>query len=325
VASPQYRRCLAAAVVAAPLAMAAPAHGRDRQISTDNNGADTPVEVSAYGGVVAWSRGVDHDDEGNPSSYHLVLRMNGVARDARVRSFEDPVNPDLGPGRRGRVVAVYSRCGVGGCSGYELDVRSGHERRLTAVTSPRGTDLAPSSWRGRVVFARPSGPAIGLFKVGPVRRLARTVPEQTDLRGRLTAFLAPVGPTRRTETAGERDSAIVAKRFLRSGRGRRCLVARARPVELGPDGFTEITAGRGFVDSPVLDGDFVYWLESVARRRRAVVSVRRRPAPSPRCRRRGRERRTRGIAADSVAVYNGRVFYASQAGVFQLDRRARFR
>jgi hypothetical protein len=82
-----------------------------------------------------------------------------------------PFDVDLGPGPGGTVVATYSRCAREptlqggfavlpiwasgrGCDLYQFDFTSGTETKLAWASSPRASEFLPSTWRGRVAFAR---------------------------------------------------------------------------------------------------------------------------------------------------------------------------
>ena len=88
-----------------------------------------------------------------------MLRVNGVVADAPIKPLASLPGIDLGPGAvPGSVVAVYTRC-TGGlfherCSIYELDVASGHERRVSALATRRASITDPSVWAGRYAFGR---------------------------------------------------------------------------------------------------------------------------------------------------------------------------
>lgn len=258
------------------------------------HGDPSAENVTAYGGVLVWSR---RDSEGR---HHLVRRVGAVVSDAPVASSEHPFDPDLGPAGRGRLVAVYERCrkGFRRCDLYRLDVASGRERRIRAVSTRRGSEFGASVWGERYAFARESPSLEGLFTAarGRTRFLAGSDVLETDVRSRTIALA--------TYTAGERVqvdfTGIYVHRVRSRGRGRSCLVDR------GDQGGDEGTA----LNSPVLDGEYVYWhdftadpgiVERVARARLASA-----------CRRRPRIQfgdRTLPVGVDSIAVDRGAVYY----------------
>jgi hypothetical protein len=135
-------------------AMVVPASaGADDVVATLSR--DTPI--AAFGGVVAWS-----DYDAPTARYQLVIRRGDRARRAPIAGATQPFDVSLGPDARGRVVALYTRCRraatarrrATGCDVYRYDVRSGRERKLTALSSPRMDEAWPVQWRDRVAFVR---------------------------------------------------------------------------------------------------------------------------------------------------------------------------
>ena len=150
-------------VLAALIAGAAPGHAAEREVLAP---LAKKSPVSAYGGVVAWS-------EYDPTSerFHLVVRSGGRTRRLPVRPRVVAFDVDLGPGPKGEVTAVYSRCSddipaeMGGwphdgpanglrCDVYRVRVDGGRERRIDAVSRRRTSESLPSLWRNRLVYAR---------------------------------------------------------------------------------------------------------------------------------------------------------------------------
>ncbi len=294
--------------------------GADEVISPD----PTATDVSGFGDALVWSR------QAGPGRYRLVQRRAGSIGDAPVRPFRHTVDADLGPGANGGVVAVYARCRTSRrCDLFELDLDAGRERRLRSLSSERRVELAPSGWRGRHVFTRAARFSTrereftsfgivghrrgGLFKDPPLLRISRSLPFETDLRASRAAFR--VG----TASVGG-DTAIVVKRFRRSGRGRACRIVRGA----GMDGLGE---DDEVVTSPVLRGGFVYWAHTRSPGRfsepvAASTSIRRARVPNRRCRSGGAEEESRDIvvgptAFPSIALAGGRFFYTSEEGVKQ--------
>lgn len=133
---------------------------------------DGVTGVTSYGGVVAWS---SLDDQGN---YRLMAREQGQTRVLPVEPRSVPFDVDLGPGPRGDVVAVYSRCrreprvpspvdeslsGVAplpayttgkGCDLFMLDLAEASESRLEGPSTDESSESRPSIWAGNVAFAR---------------------------------------------------------------------------------------------------------------------------------------------------------------------------
>lgn len=216
----------------ASLLLFSPAASADQVLVADPS-ADL---LSAYGGATAWSRAAG-------PGYRLVIRSGGRTEDARVRSFRHPVDADLGPARRrGRTVAVYARCkaSLRDCDLFEYSLRDRRERKLRSLSSRRRSEYAPSVWKGRYLFGRSAN---GLLKTGPLLRLTRRKPIDTDLRGdsALYSYAAADGPNAAT------------RRFGRRSRGRECVVFES-----------EFPSSGGFftgVGRVAIDGDFQYWLQ----------------------------------------------------------------
>ena len=268
----------------------------------------TAENVSAYGGVQMWSR---RDAAGR---HRLVQRVGAVVSDAPVAPARQAFDPDLGPGGKG-VVAVYERCrkGFRRCDVYRLDIATGRERRARGASGRRGNEFGASVWRGRYAFGREAQLREGLFTAtrGHARFLAERDVLETDVRGNTIAF-ATYSPSERVQV----DITGIFVHIVRArGRGRSCLVER------GSQGGDEGTA----LNSPVLDGDHVYWhdftanpgiVERVARApvsyacsRRPQIEFMSRPLP---------------VGVDSIGVDRGTVYYTQgdfvdAAGVYVAD------
>jgi hypothetical protein len=271
--------------------------------------ADPSAEnVTAYGGVLMWSR---HDAAGR---HHLVQRVGAVVSDAPVAASDLPFDPDLGPGAKGRIVAVYRRCrkGLRRCDIKRLDVATGRERRAPGASSRAGSESAASVWAGRYAFARVAARE-GLVTAvrGRPRFLTGREVIETDLRRRTIAFA-----TYRPGEAVQVDyTGIYVHRVPPRGRGRSCLVDR------GAQGGEEGTV----LNSPVLDGSHVYWHDFTAQP--AIVERVARAPLSTACARRPRVElmaRTLPIGVDSIAVDAGSVYYTQgdyvdAVGVYAAD------
>ncbi len=296
---PRARRAsLACALAVAAGALHAPAAPADDRVL-----ADRASGVNGYGGALAWS---EQTRRGARAEWRLVVRRGGRTFAPSIPRFRHPVNADLGPRAGGGLVAVYARCERDGCDLFLLDLQSGRERGL-GISSSLQDEVAPSAWNGRYAFSRAGvgnepGPSEGLLTALPLRRLAPGVPFETDLKGRRIAYASARYARDFTLTR------IVVKRFDRSGRGRRCVVARARD-----DSGALRSAAKLF--SPVLRADFVYWLTRRYDPRTnatAPVRIHRRRVPSARCRSRGPDRvgdRRLARGADSLAILGDRFFY----------------
>jgi hypothetical protein len=113
--------------------------------------ADTPV--SAYGGHVVWS-------EQNPdTTWSLVDWHDGVRTTLPVPTREDAFDADVGPDAEGRPTVTYSRCPIDvtkPCSlrALTLSRPGAAERRIPVPRTAGASDVRPSVWRDRLVFAR---------------------------------------------------------------------------------------------------------------------------------------------------------------------------
>jgi len=116
-------------------------------------------------GVALWSR---RTEDGR---HALVIRRVGrPPRPVGVRPSLWPFDADLGEDARGRLVAVYSRCGAHdrqrsgypgnreSCDLYALDVATGRERRLAALSTRGASERTPALDRGTIEFVRVGEP-----------------------------------------------------------------------------------------------------------------------------------------------------------------------
>lgn len=126
-----------------------------------------PTAVSVHGGFVVWSSWSDR-----AGGYRLVAwdRDRG-RRVLTVRPQSVPFDADVGPGRDGRPVAVYSRCrrpptggqssnqlpvyvNGRGCDLYQLALTGGVERRIDKLSQRGASEVLPTVWKAGVAFAR---------------------------------------------------------------------------------------------------------------------------------------------------------------------------
>jgi hypothetical protein len=161
---------LVPAVAALALIAAAPA-AADQPIA--ELGRDAPV--AAYGGWEAWSS----FDEGT-GRYTLALRdPSGAVKPAPIETAASPWDVSLGPDASGDVVAVYRSCDHG-CDIRRLDLATGRDQPLRAVSSPRFVEGASAIWRSTVVFTR----RIGHCDVPYVKDLRSSKPSRRLLKHR---------------------------------------------------------------------------------------------------------------------------------------------
>jgi hypothetical protein len=142
------RRALALLAVPTLFAAAAgPARAAPRTL--DVIPGDTAPKIGAAGGVAVWSQ---FDAAAN--RWHLVASRDGAPVEALpVATAAKPFDVNLGRDANGALVAVYTRCEPG-CDLYELDLTTGHEEHLTAISSPAGAEHDPSIFKGAIAFVR---------------------------------------------------------------------------------------------------------------------------------------------------------------------------
>jgi hypothetical protein len=293
-----------ALIAVALMAWVPAAHG-DTIVSADPSASN----VSAYGGILAWS-------QRNPAGgYLLFARVAGVASQLPVPPSRIEFDPDLGAGRGGGVVAVYQRCG-GPCGTYEYSFTSGQERRLPSIEAQGCRVVGLSAWRGTLAFVRRGYHCRrpGLFVRRPghrVRRLRRVTPQygfQTDTDGRVVVFANP---------AESRVRSIP----LKGGRGHKLFHDGAE------SGDVDV-----FLQSPTIDGRYAYWLdveEGVDGNTADLYRALRRSGRGCRLDERDYASVTPAppipipaddlpLSPDSLAVDGGTVYY-SRYGLFQID------
>jgi hypothetical protein len=124
------------------------------------------TEVAAGAGFVAWSE----LDEAS-GKYRLVVRTpSGEVQAPDIARRTGPFDVSLGTLASGAPAAVFSRCRRGGSSGgfvpeavprpgrdcglHLLNLRSGNERDLVALSRPTGDEQRPALSAGRLIFVR---------------------------------------------------------------------------------------------------------------------------------------------------------------------------
>ncbi len=119
-------------------------------VVADDIARDTPI--SARDGVVAWS----HFDAA-AQRYRLVLRRGGRHMQAKIAGSRKPFDVSLGTDRRGRTVALYTRCrraGERGCDVYRYDLATRTEERIDAVSAPDEDEAWPAQSGDVLAFVR---------------------------------------------------------------------------------------------------------------------------------------------------------------------------
>jgi hypothetical protein len=170
------RRLLTVPVLALTLVPAAPA-AADQAVA--EIGRQSPV--AAYAGWQAWSR---YDVA--TGRYTLMVQVPGQpAAPVGIPTSSRPFDVSLGRDRDNNVAAVYQRCGSSGCDIRRYNAASGHDIKLSTVSSPSYDEATPAIWGANVVFTRRvhgcDVPYVkNLSSSAPSRRLLKSKCLQTD-------------------------------------------------------------------------------------------------------------------------------------------------
>jgi hypothetical protein len=165
------RRLLPLAALALALVPAAPA-AADQAVA--EIGRQSPV--AAYGGWEAWSR----FDEPSGRYTLMVSPPAQAAQPAAVPTSTRPFDVALGPDRDHNVVAVYRSCGASGCDIRRYNTASGHDVKLSTVSSPSYDEATPAIWGANVVFTR----RVHACDVPYVKNLSSSAPSRRLLRSK---------------------------------------------------------------------------------------------------------------------------------------------
>jgi len=170
------RRLPFLAALALALVPAAPA-AADQAVA--EIGRESPV--AAYGGWEAWSR----FDEATGRYTLMIGPPAQAAQPVAVPTSTRPFDVALGPDADHNVVAVYRSCAAGGCDIRRYNTASGHDIKLSTVSSPSYDEATPAIWGSSVVFTRRvrgcDVPYIkNLRSSAPSRRLLKSKCLQTD-------------------------------------------------------------------------------------------------------------------------------------------------
>ena len=118
-------------------------------------GLPPTTKVSMRGPATAWS------EPAPAGGFKLVVRVDGVVRDAAIAPSPRPFDVDLGDDGRGHLIATYSRCRDAsdrvpprGCDVYAYAVTARRERRIPGLGRGAASDHLPTAARGRIAFAR---------------------------------------------------------------------------------------------------------------------------------------------------------------------------
>jgi hypothetical protein len=298
-------RVLGAALVlisVAAMSWCASAWARDDAVSTDRSATN----LTANGPALAWDR------EAADGKHRLVsfTRVSALLNqpppaDLAVRTSNSLFDADLGVDRRGGPAIVYTRCaGVSGrnCDVYGFDGKV--ESKVRGASSSRCSEFAPSIWKGIIAFARRgSRRCNGLYLKGrgPVLRLDRRVPADTDIRGNRIAYLHTPNANRTT---------IRMFTLSEMGGGSHIVVAGVRAE-----------GERTRVTNPTFAGGRLYFLFEDLRRDDFFIGRSRGERDSTV---EFSDRKLPGFV-DSIAVDGATVYYSNGRGIFRAsDPRPRF-
>ena len=107
--------------------------------------------VAGYAGWEAWSR---FDEASGRYTLMISLPAQAAKPVAGVPTATRPFDVSLGPDTDHNVVAVYRSCGAGGCDIRRYNTASGHDIKLSTVSSPSYDEATPAIWGSNVVFTR---------------------------------------------------------------------------------------------------------------------------------------------------------------------------
>ncbi len=142
------RRAAAVLFLAAAIACLAPsAAAAEPATRIVELGRQTPVRE--YAGWLLFSRW-------DGARYHLATFHDGDIRDLAVPTRRTPFDADAGPDSHGRPSAVVSLCG-GSCDLHVIGFDPGDRLRAVRNANTGHDEIAPSVWRGRLVFGRRYG------------------------------------------------------------------------------------------------------------------------------------------------------------------------
>jgi hypothetical protein len=276
------------------LAWCASALGRDASVSSDRSAAN----LTAFGSSLAWSREESNGRHRLVSYTRLqTLGSQPPPADLAVRASSSPFDPDLGVDRKGNPAVVYTRCaGVSGrnCDVYGFDGKV--ESKVRGASSSRCSEFAPSIWKGIIAFARSgSRRCNGLYLKGrgPLLRLDRRIPADTDIRGNRVAYL---------HAPSSRRTFIRIFSFSREGGRSHVVVAGVRAQ-----------GERTRVTYPEFSGRYIYFLFEDLRRDDFLVGRSRVESGSVL---EFSQRKLPGFV-DSIGVDGNTVYFTNGRGVFQ--------
>jgi hypothetical protein len=121
---------------------------------------DKPLEaafnatwVSAYDGVLAWSR-LDPET----GRFRLVYRQKGKVVVPKISNRPQPFDATVGPDEKNRPVITYSRCTAedeqSGCDAYRYDIARQRETKLASLSLEGQDEKWPVQWKKNFAVAR---------------------------------------------------------------------------------------------------------------------------------------------------------------------------
>ncbi len=146
------------------------------------------VNLSAGGGYAVWA------EPAEDTGWQLVVRSpDGAVSRPRVPGFAGP--PDVSVGTGGGdprpLMAVYSRSTGSNEDLFALDLLTGREHRVVAVSTARADEAHPSLQYGRLAFVRRGGAKPGVYVWngrGAARRVTSTAATQTAVSESRVAY-----------------------------------------------------------------------------------------------------------------------------------------
>jgi hypothetical protein len=143
-------------VLVAPLVLAllatSPASAADTVVAH----AQRPTAIRHYAGIQVFSAFEGTLLDGG--IYHLAILRQDKVELLPVAPSQAPFEADIGPDRAGRPQLVYTRC-TGrdlGCDLFTLPLTSGAGEQPVSAANTSRNEIAPTLWKGRIVFARQS-------------------------------------------------------------------------------------------------------------------------------------------------------------------------
>jgi hypothetical protein len=220
------RRLLPVAILALALVPTAPA-GADQAVAE----MARQGPVAAYAGWEAWS---SYNDA--TGRYTLMVAVPGQpAAPVGIATSSRPFDASMGPDRDKNVAVVYQRCGSRGCDIRRYNTASGHDVKLSTVSSPSYDEATPAIWGANVVFTRRvhgcDVPYVkDLGSSAPSRRLLKskclqTAPGHVSIRG--TRVVVSSVDTSGADSNGAGLKVAELRRYSTKGGGSQVMVRQS--------------------------------------------------------------------------------------------------